>query len=420
MKIKIRYVTLVEIMLLISSVGGLIISISKIGNAIYYCSDVINIILCIFAIRKIVKNKQKYNFRILNLIFIIFIFNTVAGAIINNVSIKLVLWGTRNVYRFYLFFVSCCILLEKEDIEETFKLYKYLFIINFIITIFQFFIFKLKGDYLGGIFGNKQGCNGATTIFINIYIAYIICGYLNKNFKLRTAIPYFIMYFVISGLAELKGNFIFFAIIYLIAIMLFKKNRRTISLSCLALIMIVVGLNVLQKAFPGSYEIVFNMSKANSYMDARYFEYKTFTRNKQLETVNKYFFDNNIILYLFGYGIGACDTSQYITSDFFEQYGYMNYRQYGASMMTLQNGYSGLILYFTFFVYCGIYAVKNGKQNSSKLLNAFVPLVSVFAIVDSFYASLFIDSAYWIYFVFAIPFILNKNIDDKEKKRNDS
>lgn len=68
------------------------------------------------------------------------------------------------------------------------------------------------------------------------------------------------------------------------------------------------------------------------------------------------------------YGIGACDTSSFFSSPFFDMYGYMNYRQLSSSMTVLQNGYTGLAVYFAFFVYLFLVGLfKSGKCEDIEL-----------------------------------------------------
>lgn len=66
----------------------------------------------------------------------------------------------------------------------------------------------------------------------------------------------------------------------------------------------------------------------------------------------KFIYGDKAWLYLFVYGIGACDTSSFFSSPFYDMYGYMNYRQLSSSMTVLQNGYIGLVIYFAFLYTC--------------------------------------------------------------------
>ena len=301
--------------------------------------------------------------------------------------------------------------MEKKDVARFQAAFPKIYVINAIIAIFQYFVLGLKGDYIGGLFGTIQGCNGALTIFLNIALSYFIAGYLSGNEKLSKIIVYSILYFLVAALSETKGNYIFFVLIVAVALLVSKKSLKTFGIICVAFVSVGAGIYFLNKYFPGSLDFLLDLNEANRYMNASYFETVTFTRNAALSVANKVFFKDNSWLYLFGYGIGACDTSSFFSSPFFDMYGYMNYRQLSSSMTVLQNGYTGLAVYFAFFVYLFLVGLfKSGKceDANAKQIMIMTCCLAFFAIGDSFYASLYIDAAYWLFFALAIPLVMLK------------
>lgn len=222
---------------------------------------------------------------------------------------------------------------------------------------------------------------------------------------------YSILYFLVAALSETKGNYIFFVLIVAVALLVSKKSLKTFGIICVAFVSVGAGIYFLNKYFPGSLDFLLDLNEANRYMNASYFETVTFTRNAALSVANKVFFKDNSWLYLFGYGIGACDTSIFFSSPFFDMYGYMNYRQLSSSMTVLQNGYTGLAVYFAFFVYLFLVGLfKSGKceDANAKQIMIMTCCLAFFAIGDSFYASLYIDAAYWLFFALAIPLVMLK------------
>ena len=198
----------------------------------------------------------------------------------------------------------------------------------------------------------------------------------------------------------------FFAVIIFSIVMISKKNIRTMLLGGMAIVGLLLGIIILEKYFPGSLNYLVDFDKANEYMDASYFGTETFTRNAIFEIANSKFFQGDSLRALFGFGIGTCDTSSYFTSPFYEQYGYMNYRQYGIAMTLLQNGYLGLAIYLIFFVFVFLYAIKHNYKN--KTVMTAVATICIFAVMDSFYASLYIDAGYFVFFMLSLPFVLMK------------
>ena len=410
-RITLTTTKMIWLVLAITSVGALIISTFHTSNFVYYLADMFNVFLAFFAIRRVVRVRKMKEVGFLVLLLVLFIINCIIGIIGNNVPLKLAIWGSRNVYRFVLFFSSCVVLLEKKDVARFQAAFPKIYVINAIIAIFQYFVLGLKGDYIGGLFGTIQGCNGALTIFLNIALSYFIAGYLSGNEKLSKIIVYSILYFLVAALSETKGNYIFFVLIVAVALLVSKKSLKTFGIICVAFVSVGAGIYFLNKYFPGSLDFLLDLNEANRYMNASYFETVTFTRNAALSVANKVFFKDNSWLYLFGYGIGACDTSSFFSSPFFDMYGYMNYRQLSSSMTVLQNGYTGLAVYFAFFVYLFLVGLfKSGKCEDANAQQIMIMTccLAFFAIGDSFYASLYIDAAYWLFFALAIPLVMLK------------
>lgn len=410
-RITLTTTKMIWLVLAITSVGALIISTFHTSNFVYYLADMFNVFLAFFAIRRVVRVRKMKEVGFLVLLLVLFIINCIIGIIGNNVPLKLAIWGSRNVYRFVLFFSSCVVLLEKKDVARFQAAFPKIYVINAIIAIFQYFVLGLKGDYIGGLFGTIQGCNGALTIFLNIALSYFIAGYLSGNEKLSKIIVYSILYFLVAALSETKGNYIFFVLIVAVALLVSKKSLKTFGIICVAFVSVGAGIYFLNKYFPGSLDFLLDLNEVNRYMNASYFETVTFTRNAALSVANKVFFKDNSWLYLFGYGIGACDTSSFFSSPFFDMYGYMNYRQLSSSMTVLQNGYTGLAVYFAFFVYLFLVGLfKSGKceDANAKQIMIMTCCLAFFAIGDSFYASLYIDAAYWLFFALAIPLVMLK------------
>ena len=113
-KMTIKVKSLIWAILGIVSVGSLITSIFDISNLIYYIADLLNIILFAYAMKDIQLLRRIRNFRwvgrTINLFFVI----ALLGIIFNSVSLLLAIWGTRNIFRTIMFFVSCIVLLQKR------------------------------------------------------------------------------------------------------------------------------------------------------------------------------------------------------------------------------------------------------------------------------------------------------------------
>ena len=408
-KFKIR--NFIWIILAVVSVGSLIISSFHLSNVILYIADASNICLFIYSfkyLRKCTCIEGMNAFFVCVAGFSIF---AIIGAFINGVPVHLFLWGGRNFYRYLLFFYSCVVYLRKEHVYWFFEKLPIIYWINLVLSLFQYFVLHLGNDYIGGIFGISQGCNGATTIFLNISLAYFVSQYINKAIKFSKLSQYLVVYFVITVIAEIKGNFIFFVLIIAVELIAGRKSLRTIGIGIGSGIALVLGIFLLAKLFPESVGTLLNPEQATNYMNATYFGRATFTRNAIFQVANNNFFEGDLIRRLLGFGLGACEVSAFFVSPFYASYGYMNYRQYSMAMMLLQNGYIGLALYLLMFVMIAIVAFRNCERNKDVFENAVclaVVAIAIFSILDNIYATLFVDMGYWLWFIFAIPFVLIK------------
>lgn len=415
-RITLTTTMMIWLVLAITSVGALAISTFHISNFVYYLADAFNVFLAIFAIRRVARARKMKEVGFLVLLLVLFIANCIIGIVGNNVPLKLAIWGSRNVYRFILFFISCVALLEEENVFSFLRILPKLYVVNAALAIFQFLTAgnkgQFRGDYIGGLFGTTIGCNGALIIFLNISISYFIAQYVSGTLPLRKLFFYSGLYFIVAAMSETKGNYVFFLLLVATALLVSKKSFKTLGIIVATGVSLAVGAYFLNMYFPGSLDFLIDWESANKYMNASYFGTVTFTRNATLSVANKVFFKNNTWLYLFGYGIGACDTSGFFSSPFYDMYGYMNYRQMSSSMTVLQNGYTGLIIYFAFFVFLFIVGFIKSGSESDKDRTAVMTMtccVAVFAVADSFYATLYIDAAYWLFFALSLPLIILKN-----------
>lgn len=105
---------MIWLVLAITSVGSLVISTFHISNFVYYLADAFNVFLALFAIRRMHGARKTREVGFLAVLLWLFVINCFIGIIGNNVPLKLAIWGSRNVYRFILFFISCTVLLEKK------------------------------------------------------------------------------------------------------------------------------------------------------------------------------------------------------------------------------------------------------------------------------------------------------------------
>lgn len=392
-------------------------SVMGLPNSVAYISDGLNIILLLFTLRKI--NWQLYIPRItrtpLYCIILFFLIGSVS-ALIHGVSGTLYLWGIRNIFRYIIFSISVISLINLDDVLKFMRVVVGLYWINACVCLIQFFAFGYRADYVGGIFGVVQGCNGVLSVFINFVLAYVLSQYLSNKTSFTYLVVTVISYFVVVALSETKGNFIFFILIVALEVMIAKKNLKTFTIVLGSVLAIILGLQALSYFFPGAVDILLDFEKAQQYMDATFYGRVTFTRNGMFAVANEYFFKDNWLLNTIGYGMGACEHSVYFTSDFFRMYGNMHYRNYGMAMILLETGYLGLVVYCLIFFALFLFAQKLKRIVSDELNTILLAAqaYTIFALAFTYYGyTMLADAGYFAWFVMTIPFIVLKDYNAK-------
>ena len=318
------------------------------------------------------------------------------------------LWGLRNNFRFYIIFLAFALLLEWEDATKWLKVLDWLWIVNFLVILFQYF-FGFSQDYLGGIFGVQIGCNGNLLLFMTIVVSKSLLLFMRGEGTIGQALFTTASALLISALAELKFFFIVFIIISIMVSVMTKFSfRKTafIILSAAAVFVFSIVLTTLYENFSyllsweGFIESAFNSNYATAEDIGRFTAIPVISKN----------FLTNIWSKLFGLGLGNCDTSSLsiFNSPFFQTYGQrFHYTYFSSAFLYLEVGAIGLTVVVLLFLLCFIIAWKMYKsKKANEMVCQLALIVAVFSVVFLFYGgSLRSDAAYLFYFVLALPLI---------------
>lgn len=411
MKIKIK--TLVEYQLYMVMIVEMLISLIHIPTASRYILD-INIIFLMFIS---VCNRKKTPIISKEYIFIkhyiiIYMFICVMGAIFMSVPIGQILWAVRNNYFYVFYFFICIIYLEKNDADRIMERLVGLQILNVIVASYEYFILHVKNDYLGGIFGTMQGCNGYLNVYCVVICAYILSKYLNGKTSLTKLLWVMGSSLFLTAMSELKFFYIELVVIIIFAVLLNANFIKgiVVIVSCGAGLMI--GLNLLASVNAESMKYLSSLEAFIEYGSRSEFGQGDvrIARFTAVSQVNDLFFKNNIWNKLFGYGLGACEESStfsFCNSSFADKYGTLGYRNLTSSMNYLETGLIGIIMFILFFVLIFVIVQKTKKYfHEDKYIGTYVQIVSVLTILICFYNSAIRrEIAYLSFFVFAYYFI---------------
>ena len=339
----------------------------------------------------------------------IFLVITWIGFIINSVPIKYYLWGFRNNFRFFVFFLACIKFLDAEDIGDYMRLLNKLFYLHFAVAMIQYYVFGINQDCLGGIFGTQDGNNGFSLLFMLIIVTYSLLGYLARREKLVTFAVKGIMAMLIAAYSELKVFFVMYILIVVLSLLFTNFSFKKLLIMGLAIVGISVGVDLLVKVFPDwagwfTWDAIMDMAGSSD----GYTGGGDLNRLTAIPTVWTRFL-NTRSSQLFGLGLGNCDNASFsfLITPFYERYNHLHYNWFSSSFTLLETGLLGFGVYILFFVMTFRGAAKRQKNKGAE--NIYCQLAKVMSVVSIaliiYNSSMRTESGYMMYFILALPFI---------------
>ena len=380
----------------------------------------INDAIVLFLFSRIVPNLPKLNkpqYKWIILAFFAFFVGIVVGVIGNLVPLRFIFWGGRNTFRFFTYFFACVIFLKRKSIERIMNLLLCVQAVNFILSLYQFFVLDRWSDALGGVFGygNTTGTCGLCLMLVSYYFTMFLdkkTGFFRFVFAIVTSM-------IISALAEQKALFLILGIALVLGLLLTGLSVRKIVAVALCGVAFVVGLNILDSISSESFAVLSSFEDIMDYSQTTYEEGYRLPRIGSFEIIDARFFDGNWFNRAFGFGLGSCDFSSiaYFKSDFYRDYGYLNYRWFTHQWMFLENGYFGIISIvgfwlvnaFSLFIYR-----KKAKPENRAIIDTSI-ICSVTTILLMWLGpALKIDAGYIVYFGAAMGVaVLKDTIDER-------
>lgn len=293
---------------------------------------------------------------------------------------------------------------------------KKLFYLNVILATLEF-LMGYSGDNIGGSFGTASGCNGSLNFLLVIISCVYITEYLEKNVELSKMSIALLCCLYLTAISELKVFFFELPVIIVIAMINAKFSFRKIVLTVLGTIGIILGVSLMGRFFDGSGFDFFSSNKIAEYMgDRGYTGAGDLSRFNAIPKVTKLFFSADRTKLFFGFGLGNCSYSSFeaLTSDFFRRYEWLHYHWFADSMIYLETGLIGLIIFESFFVSSFFSCRKlSGSCTRDREEKASIPkMVSIFSVcclISSVYnIALLVESGYLAYLVLTLPLIIEK------------
>lgn len=384
-----------------------------IPSIITYGIDILNIICFLYFLYS---NKRKKVFKMTRVqylyVMVFFLFlGCILTAVINLVNPLLVIWGVRNSLRYFPFFFSIIAFWDQDCLEQITQFLIKFQVINFIIILYQFFIKGYSQDLLGGIFGHSIGCNAALNMYLCIVVTLVIERYLRKKTSGIMLAFTLLTWIFIASAAELKIAFVEIPVIILLAIFLNKPSMRTFLIIVLAIIGLKIGLSLVVQYFPdwaNAFTDIQSLLDVGKGTGGGY----NISRFGAFSDITNLFFKDSVVNRIFGLGMGNCEYSSFsfLTSAFYREFGFLNYRWFSHQMWFLQCGYLGIIMLGIIILILFIWITKRKlKYRDEYGYGSFGQIFILLMIVNFIYnASLTTEVGYIAFAALALPFVYYK------------
>ncbi len=385
-------------------------------RGILYLADILNVVLFVCSVKRLI-SRREYAVRVVMGFLAVFLLYTLVGFLVNRGPILYYLWGLRNTFRFFLFFLSCLCWIRLEQIPSMLQVLEWFLFLNVPVCCWQFWVQRLPFDNIAGLFGTANNGSSYMNILLIIVTSWSLLRYLHKRIPLWRFVLVVAAGVTISILSELKAYYFELFIIVIVALVIQMRKKewnprflKTAGICAAGMLMMAVFTVVLQPEYwsgfflPGGvWEEITRLSGYSASGDLN--------RLTAVPYLFKNFFDSGPSS-LLGFGLGNCDYSgfAFLTTPFYEAYQSLHYVWIHIAFLFLEIGFLGTALYIGFFVVVGMTAWKNQmryRQNSDRaLLNHLTVVLSVSCLFLLFYdVSLRMESAYTVFFLLAIPYM---------------
>ncbi len=425
---KLRLSKLIEFQIYYLLVIESFISLIGIPSITRYLLDINLILMAALSLQKIPYLFKHKEYNKLTGYIIFYMVAMVALAFIRLVPTGQILWGIRNNFFFIFFFFICIDNVKTSDVNRIMKNVVRLQIYNVLCGLVEYFIFHKKNDFLSGMFGTEQGANAYLNIYLIVICAYCFVRYIHKNISINVLAAVIISSIFMAAISELKFFYFELAIIFVLPTIFSVKGSLIKRLLAVALGIggLYVGFRIFAMVNSDSLD---NMTSLQSIID--YNVRSDFGKNDiriarftAISQVNDYFFHDSLLNKLIGYGLGACESSEtfrWCHSAFATRYESMGYRNISTSMLYLETGFIGLMMFFGIFVFILALSVKYRKIKELNSYSTFTLIMSIMAMMNCFYnSSLRREISFLIFFSLSLLFIKIREYKADNAKNNNA
>lgn len=356
------------------------------------------------------------------LIVVGFFIYCLLGNILQYQSAAYFLWGFRNNFRFYIAFFAFITYLDEDDVSTWFRVIEILFWVNAALSVIQFVLLGIGGDFLGGIFGIVGASNGYTLVFLSIVVGKALLEAFDGSRPFWGCMIKCMVSIAVAAMAELKFYFVVVVLLMIGATVLTRFSVRKLIFLLLGAGALMTGAVLLAEWF-GSHNFL-SLNKIWEFATKEsYASEGDINRLSAVSSLSEQILTKPV-QQLFGLGLGNCDTSAFAVCNtpFYRKNSYLHYTWFTSAMIFLETGYCGLSIYSGFFVANFGQSYKRFvSRNGNQLYNRLAILTAVLCLILLVYdSSTRTEPGYMMYFVLATPFICSKAVEKHSSQTSDT
>ncbi len=328
------------------------------------------------------------------------------SGLLGAVSPLLMLWAFRNTFRGIVYVLCVVYYLRIEDIKRMFGALFWLQIANLMLALYQFFVLHNNMDGVGGIFGMG---NGAGVNAFNVLVcSYFFASYLNHECSIVRPLVSIACAFVIAGVAEEKMSYLALTLVIVMSIFQMRFTLRKAVVVVLGIAAVMGGYTILQQLYPDMFTIMSNVADLKDYLTGTVEGGYELPRLGSFAVISEMFFYGNPVRELLGIGFGGAETSSFdfLSSTFYDIFGYLHYRWFTHQWVFIETGWIGftsLLLIFVVSLVCYHFGRRRGADTVLLLVGICMALYCVMSLWYN--ATLKIDMSYIAYFGIAVGFV---------------
>lgn len=367
-KTEIKGVSICILIALYTYFIGFFITNFNVPESALYAPDIFLVLAFLGAMPKVYRTLFKSDLTRMTLIIAALIICGTFPLIINGGSLFRWIWALRNWGRFFIYFAVGVSVLKRKELDRFYDFTLKLFHINTVVIILQFLFMRnvLSQDQLNGLVGRDTS---STNLILILSATAIICAkYFTGKENLKNTLIVICEGLLVSVLAELKAAIFFIFMLFFFAMFVNmrptrKQIMRLMLLAAGGIILGAIAISMVVKIYPRFANIltiqgiIDEIANPNGYGSSGKID-----RLTAIKVINEDFFNQRgLLTKMFGLGIGNGEYSafDFLKSDFYIQnggsYGYLNF---SISMLYLETGYVGVILFTVSMLTLLVTAVK--------------------------------------------------------------